>query len=140
MRRERFTEHYSDLVNPRTLGALARNVRKYEPDGLVSIDDIVVSLLSQVRASGGSANFLNGDKAVTLTINFLDGGMEFDWKEKESLIPRIFHDAGYPAMAAHVRDANIALNRAGFFVLDEDHRQIVILRHASGSLSMVIRS
>ena len=135
-RQASFKTLYSKFVNWQTLRALAGSISAHQPDGLDTPIEIAVSVLSQVRSSGGTATFLSGESQLTMTAAITEEEMSFEWDEKPSIIPRIFNDAGYPPNAEDIRKANANLNRNGFAYLDSAMEHAVIYRGPDGSLHM----
>lgn len=138
-RQASFKTLYSEFVNWQTLQALAGSILAHQPDGLETPIEIAVSLLSQVRSSGGTASFLSGDTQVTVTAAITGEEISFEWDERPSIIARIFNDAGYPPNAEDIRKANANLNRNGFAYLDSAMQHAVIYRSPDGSLHMTLR-
>lgn len=134
-----FTADYSELVNWRTLEAVASGIAEDNPDGLTSPYEIAASLLAQVRATRGSAAFLAGNEQISVKITRTEDGFGLEWDRKPSLVPRIASDAGYALTDAELRTANSNLNWAQFSYLDDAMQHAVIYRDLDGSFGLVLR-
>lgn len=136
---EAFAESYSNLVNWRTLQAIAAGIAEDSPDGLESKFEIVASLLAQVRSTRGSAAFLAGDTEIKVQLNRSDDGFELKWSEGPSIVPRVAKDAGYMLSDDELRLVNSNLNWAQFSYLDDALERAVIYRELDGTFGLVIR-
>lgn len=135
-----FSELYGNIIDWDTLQAVARGIAEHQPDGLETSIDIVASMLSQVRSSGGTASFLFGEEELTMTATITEDEISFEWNEKPSLIPRIVEDAGYqPLSPKDLEKANKSLNRNGFAYLDAAMEHAVIYRNVDGTLGLILR-
>ena len=136
--KEEFIKFYSDFTDWGTLQTLARGILEDKPDGLNTVDEIIVSLLYQVKSSGGMATFLMEETELTMQVFVIEDGFSFEWERKPSFIRRIFEDAGYSPNLEDIRNANSHLNKDGIFYIDERKKK-VIYRDSDGSLGLVLR-
>ena len=134
-----FSDLYGNIVNWKTLQALARGIAEHQPDGLETSMDIAASMLSQLRSSGGTASFLFGVDQLTMTATIAEDEISFEWDERPSLIPGIAEDAGYTQLSPEdLKEVNANLNRNGFAYLDADMEHAVIYRNIDGTLSLTL--
>ena len=134
-----FKSNYSELVNWRILKSISAGIAKDHPDGLHTELEIATSLLAQVRATRGSAEFLAGEERIIVNIKQSDNGFELEWDNKPSIVRQIAKDAGYELTDEELSTTNSNLNWAQFSYLDDEMEHSVIYRDIDGSLGLLIR-
>lgn len=123
------------LTHP-VLRATAASIIEDKPDGIRTADDAIASLVWQLRAQDGFAEFLAADKAHRVHVKYgADNGVDFDWETGSSSVVRILDGAGVTATPTLIRRLNTGINRVGVAWLD-DGRSIV--RTADGGLALVV--
>lgn len=135
-----FEESFSDLVDWKKLSAISANVADMNPDGLDTIDAIVTSLLSQVRASRGTASFLAGDQQLLIQITREDQKFNLEWDNSPSPIARIAHDAGYNLNPDELSAINTQLNQAQFAYFDDAKKRAVVYKSLDGGYGLVVNN
>jgi hypothetical protein len=126
-----FVQRFVD--EPGVMMPLARNIARLRPDGLERPYEIIASMLWQLRASRGSAEFLSGDKAHRMTVAFEPNSIKLGWDETSNLVPEILANVGAPATPEDLRKHNSNLNWAGYTRTDHG---VTIVRGPDGGLSV----
>ena len=116
------------------LQALVREVLEEQPDGLSSSEEAMASLLWQVKSQGGFAEFLTGDRSVSLQVRYPEDGVEFDWDHGPNVVLKILANLGYEPEPDRLRQLNAELNLLGVAWVDEGN---TIVRAPDGGLALV---
>jgi len=138
--REVFSASYSDFMDWQKIQAISASIMESQPDGLDTLTEVAVSLVSQIKAHEGHAYFLSGSTQHSVALVPTADGFDLEWDEKKSLIPRIANDAGYQLDDAELALHNTNLNWAQFTYLDDEMQEAVIYRNPDGGLGLVIRN
>lgn len=102
-------------------------------DGLFSEDEVIASLLWQLKSQKGFASFLHGDTMETVQVSFKSGNSDLDWKTVNNPVPLILSHVNSPVQY-DIKTINEMTNTNGMAILDNNHS---IVRDFKGGLSLI---
>jgi hypothetical protein len=126
-----FTESFVDKEH---LLLLLPEILEETPDGIETDAEAMASLLWQVKAQDGYAEFLVGKKFTSVQITYSDNSFKFEWKKGNSAIPKILNRLSLPADDNVIAQLNAEMNLIGVSWLPENNQ---IVRDIDGGLSLV---
>jgi hypothetical protein len=126
-----FTESFVDKEH---LLLLLPEIIEETPDGIETDAEAMASLLWQVKAQDGYAEFLTGKKFTSVQITYSDNSFKFEWKKGNSAIPKILKRLSLPADDNVIAQLNAEMNLIGVSWLPENNQ---IVRDIDGGLSLV---
>ena len=109
---ERFTHPGSGLKQ------VVQNIQEKKPDGLSTEDQVMASLLWQLKGQHGMAVFLTGDKSLVLRITSSGGSLDFQWDEVGNSLVTQLQGEGQPLSSERLAQLNSQLNVFGVAWLD----------------------
>ncbi len=116
------------------LQSLGPEVLEEQPDGLATYEEAMASLLWQVKSQAGFAEFLAGDRSVSVQVHYADDGIEFEWDHGSNVVLKILANLGYEPEADRVTQLNAELNLLGVAWVDAEN---TIVRHPDGGLVVI---
>lgn len=126
-----FTESF---VDKEYLLLLLPEILEEVPDGIETDAEAMASLLWQVKAQDGYAEFLSGKKFISVQIMYSDNSFKFEWKRGNSVIPKILNRLSLPTNDNTIAQLNAEMNLIGVSWLPDNNQ---IVRDIDGGLSLV---
>ena len=122
------------FVDRQVLQALVPDIQSESPDGLGSYEEVMASLLWQVKSQNGFAEFLSGEKSIAVDVSFEEESVQLDWDRRSNLLLRIADNVGVALDDSSLRQLNAELNVLGVAWLDEFN---YVVRGVDGGLRVV---
>ncbi|MEZ9235543.1 MULTISPECIES: hypothetical protein [unclassified Shewanella] len=107
---------------------------KETPDGIETDVEAMASLLWQLKAQDGYAEFLSGNTFTSVQITHDDESFNFEWNRGASAIPKILKRLALPADEATVTQLNAEMNLIGVAWLPDSNQ---VVRDLDGGLALV---
>ena len=128
---QHFTENFVDreylaLVLPEVLGE--------KPDGIDTEAEAMASLLWQLKAQDGYAEFLSGNEFTSVQITNDGDSFNFEWNRGASAIPKILNRLSLKTDEATITQLNAEMNLIGVAWLPGSDQ---IVRDIDGGLALV---
>ena len=117
-----FKHNFERFANPGVdLRRVVKDIQAQMPDGLSTDDEIMASLLWQVKGQHGVAVFLTGAKSLKVRVAFADGKVNLQWSEAGNSLVSQLQDEGQPMSPDRIARLNSQLNALGVARLDAEH-------------------
>ncbi len=126
-----FTESF---VDRNTLQLLIPDILDLSPDGIETEAEAMASLLWQIKAQDGYAQFLTGTTFVSVQITYADDAFNFNWTSGSNVIPKILKQLSFTISDDIVAQLNAEMNLMGVAWLPENNQ---IVRDIDGGLAVI---
>lgn len=122
------------FIDRGVLMALVTDVLDEEPDGLLTVEEGIASLLWQVKSQSGFAEFLCGDRSISVQVTFAQDSINFEWTRQDNVVHKILRNIGLAPDEATITQLNSELNILGAAWIDDDQ---YIVRGHDGGLALI---
>ena len=130
-----FTQHFTEnFVDREHLILLLPEILEEKPDGIETDAEAMGSLLWQLKAQDGYAEFLNGNEFTSVQITKDGDTFNFEWNRGLSAVPKILNRLSLPSDEATVAQLNAEMNLIGVAWLPGSDQ---IVRDIDGGLALV---
>lgn len=130
-----FIQHFTEkFVDREHLALLIPEIFEESPDGIETDAELMSSLLWQLKAQDGYAQFLKADKFISVQVTYDGDSFNFEWDHGSSAIPKILNRFSLPVNKDSIAQLNAELNLIGVAWLPGS---IQIVRDLDGGLSVV---
>lgn len=130
-----FIQHFTaNFVDREHLILLIPEVLEEKPDGIETEAEAMASLLWQLKAQDGYAEFLTGHEFTSVQVSYDGESFNFEWNRGASAIPKIMNRLSLPADESTIAQLNAEMNLIGVAWLPGSNQ---IVRGVDGGLALV---
>ena len=130
-----FTQYFTEkFVDREYLILLLPEILEENPDGIETDAEAMASLLWQLKAQDGYAEFLTGTKFASVQVTHDGDSFNFEWNRGSSAIPKILKRLSLPDDKETVFQLNSEMNLIGVAWLPGSNQ---IVRDTYGGLALV---
>lgn len=128
---QHFTENFVDREN---LTLLIPEILEESPDGIETDAEAISSLLWQLKAQDGYAQFLTANEFFSVQVTHDGENFNFEWDRGASVIPKILNRLSLPSDEGTISQLNSEMNLIGVAWLPGSDQ---IVRDVDGGLALV---
>jgi hypothetical protein len=130
-----FIQHFTEnFVDREYLGLPIPEILEESPTGIETDAEAMASLLWQLKAQDGYAEFLKDNKFISLQVTYDGDNFNFEWNHGNSVIPKILNHLSLSADANTINQLNAEMNLMGVAWLPGN---LQIVRGVDGGLALV---